>query len=396
MQFTYSARDNLSQIKKGAIEATDQNAAISVLRSRGLYPIEVKATNAGRKWFHRKVGLKDKIIFTDQLEIMIRSGLSIIEALKSMREETENKYFAGQINQIVSDVEGGEPLSEALSKHPDTFNEIYINLVKSGERSGKVDIVLKRLSGQLEKDYELNRKIRGAMAYPAFVMLALAAVMVLVLVVIIPQLKVIFDDAGVELPILTRAIIKASQLIVDYGLYLLVIVILSVIGLSRWRKTDSGRHFFDSMVTKIPVIGTLLKKSYMARFTRTFASLASSGLPLLEIFKVTSGVVGNVIYKKEIDEMAVKIKNGVSISRSLKESKLFPGVIAQLASVGEKSGSLDDVFDSLANFFDRDVDSITSNLSTLLEPVLLVIMGIGIGAIIISVLQPIYGLVNAI
>jgi type IV pilus assembly protein PilC len=396
MQFTYTAKDNQNNFKRGSVEATDSTAAASVLRSRGLYPINVRAKGEKNKFFHRKVGLKDKIIFTDQLEIMIRSGLSIVEALKSMRDETENKYFAGQINQIVADVEGGTTLSEAMSKHPDTFNEIYINLVKSGERSGKVDLVLKRLSDQLEKDYDLTRKIRGALAYPAFVLVALIAVMVLVLIVVIPQLKVIFDDAGVELPLLTRIIIRSSELIKNDGLYLAGLIIILAIGLSRFRKTKIGRYFFDKMITKIPVIGILLKKSYMARFTRTFASLASSGLPLLEVFKVTSGVVGNVIYQDEINQMAEKVKNGTSVSKSLNESKLFPKVISQLAYVGERSGSLDEVFDSLANFFDRDVEAITSNLSTLLEPVILVIMGIGIGAVIVSVLQPIYGLVNAI
>lgn len=344
----------------------------------------------------KRVPLKDKIIFTEQLEIMIRSGLSILDGLRSLQQETENKRLAKEISQVIDDVSGGMPLSDALSKFPQTFNEIYVNLVRSGERSGKVEMVLKRLADQLGKDYELNRKVRGALTYPIFVMVALIGVMSLVLIFIIPQLKVIFDDAGIQLPIMTQMVIGASNILKNYGIFVLLAAIGLIIILGRWHRTSAGRQFFDRMITKIPVIGTLLKKSYFSRFTRTFASLTSSGLPLLEVFKVSSSVVGNVIYQKEIMTMSEKVKNGALVSAVLKSSKLFPGIIGQLAAVGEKSGNLDSVFDSLANFFDRDIDNITSNLSTLLEPFLILIMGAGIGVLIISVLQPIYGLVNAI
>ncbi|MFA4995950.1 MAG: type II secretion system F family protein [Patescibacteria group bacterium] len=402
MQFTYKAKDTKGNISKGVIEAEKSSSASLSLRERGLFVTEIK-TKSGEGFslpfkipFKKKVQLKDKIIFTQQLGIMLKSGLSIIDALESLKEETTNSYFESEISKVMFDTKGGAPFSKALAKHPDIFNDIYVNMVKSGEESGKIEIVLNRLSVQMQKDYELNRKIKGALAYPAFVLVALVGVLALVMIIIIPQLKLIFDDAGVALPILTRTIIKLSFILKNYGLYILAVVIAIIISIIQFNKTPSGKLTIDKIKIKIPVIGPLLKKTYVSRFTRTFASLTASGLPLVEVFEVSSKVVGNVIYQKEIAAMAEQIKSGHSISSTLKASMLMPKMIGQLSSVGEKSGNVDEVFDTLADFFDRDIDSATANLSTMLEPILMVVMGAGIGVIIVSVLQPIYGLVNAI
>lgn len=350
----------------------------------------------GFLFFQKKVSLKDKIIFTDQLEVMIKAGLPIGEALKSLADETDNKYFSQILAEVITDVEGGQALSAALARHDKIFNEIYVSLIKSGEQAGKIEDVLLRLSTQLQKDYELNRKVRSALAYPVFVVIALIVVMSLVLVFIMPQLKAIFDDAGVKLPLMTRIVLKLSDILKIYGLYALVLVVILISIALRWRKTRRGRRFFDRTILFIPVIGVMLKKTYMARFSRTLSSLLASGLPILDAFKVVSEVVGNVLYEEEINNLATEIKAGTSISKIFKSSKIFPGIVGSLAAVGEKSGSLSDVFETLANFFDRDVEAITSNLSSMLEPLIMVVIGIGIGTLIISVLQPIYGLVNAI
>lgn len=398
MQFTYKAKNAKGAITKGVVEGNDSASASLALREQGLYITEIKSfKKTGLSLaFNQKVQLKDKIIFTQQLAIMLKSGLSIIDALEALKEETTNKYFAGEIDKIILDTKGGLSFSQSLSKHPKIFDDIFVNMVKSGEESGKIELTLNRVAHQMQKDYELKRKIKGALAYPAFVLIALVAVLILVIVVIIPQLKLIFDDAGIPLPALTRAIIAVSFFLKSYGLYLLAFLVISAIFVNRFAKTASGRLAFDQMKLKIPVIGQLLKKTYISRFTRTFASLTASGLPLVEVFEVTSKVAGNVIYEKEIADMAEKIKSGHSISSTLKESEIIPKMVGQLSAVGEKSGNVDEVFDTLADFFDRDIDAMTSNLSTMLEPVLMVIMGVGIGLIIVSVLQPIYGLVNAI
>ena len=398
MQFTYKAKNSRGEIAKGTFDAASKNAAQATLREKNLFVLEISGTKKklSEKYFKKSIPIKDKIIFTEQLGIMIKSGISIIDGLHALEEETENKNFSLVIQNIISDIEGGTPFSEALEKHPEAFSEIYVNMVKSGEQSGKSDVVLLRLASQLEKEYELKRKIRGALAYPLFVLITLVAVLVLVVTFVIPQLKLIFDDAGVSLPLLTRILIGLSVFLKEDGLFVLGALILITVAGIRFHKTESGRRIFDTMILKIPVFGLLLKKSYMAHFTRTFASLVAAGLPLMDVFKVAGGTTGNILYEKEIEQMATKIKAGQPISTTLKKSELMPKMVGQLAAVGEKTGNIDEVFDTLADFFDRDVDNITTNLSTLLEPMLMVVMGVGIGLVIVAVLQPIYGLVNAI
>lgn len=369
------------------------------LREQGFYIIEIKPIGQGfalSNFFKKKVSIKEKIVFTKQLGVMTKSGLSIIEALEALQDESQNKHFSEQIRKIISDIKGGKPLSRALEDHKDTFSEIYINMIKSGEKSGKVEAVLERLSTQLEKDYDLNRKIKGALTYPIFVLVALLVVAILVLTFIIPQLTLIFEDAGVELPLITRFIIALSSSFQKFGLYYLAGIVIFVVLVMRYKKTESGIRFFDKYTTKIPVFGNLLKKTYMARFTRNFAALSSSGLPLIDVFKVSANTIGNIHYKEAIDKMAMDVKSGKTISASIKESALFPKMVGQLSSVGEKSGNVDQVFDVLADFFDKDIENITSNLSTLLEPMIMVVLGAGVGFLIIAVLQPMYGLVNAV
>ena len=399
MKFKYKAKNNEGETIKGVLESNSHDEAASLLKEKRLYVVDLKEEGTKsqfEKIFQKKVTVKDKIVFTEQLGIMIKSGLSIIEALEALQEETVNKYFGSQIAEVIVDVQGGTPLSKALEKHQDSFSEIYISMIKSGEESGKLDVVFQRLSVQLGKEYDLTRKIRGALAYPVFVLVALVIVMIIILTFVIPQLKLIFDDAGVPLPLLTRAVMGLSMIIKNYGIYIFAFLAIIVVLLIRFKKTEKGKHIYDSLIIKLPVFGTLLKKTYMARFTRSFAALISAGLPLLDVLRVTGNTIGNVLYKKEIENMTVSIKSGQPISQTLKKSPLFPKMIGQLAIVGEKSGSLDEVFDTLANFFERDVDNITSNLSALLEPILMVVLAVGIGLVIVSVLQPIYGLVNAI
>jgi len=398
MQYLYKAKNTEGKIVKGIIEAENQVNAQSVLREKNLFVIEMNVMKEKfyEKYFKRSIPIKEKIIFTEQLGIMIKSGISIVEGLQAMQEETENKNFAIIIKKLISDVEGGTPFSKALEKHRSAFSEIYVNMVKAGEQSGKLDLVLIRLSSQLEKEYELRRKIKGALSYPIFVLFALIAVLVLVIAYVIPQLKSVFDDAGISLPLLTRILIGTSSFITHYGFIVLILIVILVIGAIQFRRTTPGRKFFDTIILKIPVFGLLLKKSYMAQFTRTFSSLVASGLPLMDVFRVSGNTIGNVLYEKEIEVMAEQIKAGQPISTILKKSVFMPKMVGQLASVGEKSGKIDEVFDTLADFFDRDVDNITTNLSAMLEPIIMVVMGVGIGLVVVAIYQPIYGLVNAI
>ena len=399
MIFSYKAKNSQGAKTAGTVEADDQKAATVLLKEQGLFVLQI---NEKRQFLplnfllKDRVPLKDKIIFTKQLSIMVRSGLSLVDALNSLKTESINKTLVGIIDDVVAKVEGGTAFSAALAKHQAIFGDVYVNMIRSGEESGKLDVVLDRLSTHLEKDYDLVRKIQGALYYPAFVLVTMVVVIALVIVLVIPQLKAIFDDAGVSLPAITRGMIGLSLFLKNYGLYVLAALIAFAILAARWQRTRAGKRFFDRWTLKIPVLSMLLKRSYMARFTRTFAALVASGLPLLEVFRSSSKVIGNVLYEEELVSMAKKVETGTAVSVVFKKSTMFPGMIGQLAAIGEKSGNMDEVFDSMADFFEKDVDNITSNLSALLEPVLMVVIGICVGLVIVAVLQPIYGLVNAI
>lgn len=398
MQFTYSAKSKTGSKTTGIIDAPDRLQAVANLRESGLYIVKMKELAKGNKLqlFKKHIPVKDKIMFTKHLGLMIGAGLSIIEALQSLEEETSSKLLSEVIADLKKEIEGGASLSGALEKQEKHFGGIYINMVKSGEKSGKVDEVLARLTEHLEKDYEIGKKIRGALSYPIFVLLAMTVVVTIVIIFVVPQLQAIFDDAGVELPIMTRIMIGTGMGLKKYGIYILAGLIVLIAVFIKWHRTPSGKKRIDRIILKIPIVDSLLKKSYMARFTRTFSSLSASELPLLDVFKFSGGVIGNIIYEEEVNGMAKKVSSGELVSVVFKKSPLFPKMISQLSAVGEKSGKIDEVFDTMADFYDKEIDSIAASLTTLLEPILMVVIGIGIALVILSVLQPIYGLVNTI
>lgn len=398
MEFKYLAKDKNGKIEKGIFEAKDTEEAALLLHQKGLFAVDIRQASKNKfgSAMFEKITSSDKIVFTEQISVMIGAGISVIDCLDALKEESQNRKFQSEIQKIIIDIKGGSTLSNALKKFPKTFTPIYVNMVASGEQSGKLEIVFKRLATQMQKEYELNRKVRGALTYPIFVLFTLIIVMILILTFVIPQLKVIFDDAGIKLPYLTRSIIGLSEILKKFGLYILIALAIVGFFIARYRKTPNGKKFFDQLTIKIPVFGLLLRKSYMARFTRTFASLISSGLPLVDALETAGQTIGNSLYESEINKIASSVKSGLTLSDTFKKSSLIPKMVGQLASVGEKSGNIDQVFNTLADFFDRDVDSITANLSVMLEPILMIFMGAAIGIVIISILQPIYGLVNAI
>jgi len=395
MEFKYKAKNKEGKVIGGVMEATDTSELSRLLSEQKLYLIK-SSRKTGRIALFKKVSAKERLLFCEQLGVMIGSGTSIIEGLEAIREETLNQFFSDIVNQVITDVKSGTSFSNSLKKHPKAFSDIFVNMMKSGEESGKLDLSLKRLTLQIENEYELNRKIKNALYYPAFILTALVIVLVLVMTYVIPQLTSIFNDSGVKLPFLTRMVIGVSHFFQSYILFIVIAIILLIFGLIRYRHSAKGRIATDRFLLKVPVFGTLLKKCYLSRFTRTFSSLSSSGLPLIEVFNVSGSTIGNKIYEEEVSGMAQKVQSGKSISSVFKASRNFPRIVGQMALVGERSGNIDQVFDKLADFFDRDVESLSGNISTMLEPILMVIIGVGIGIVIISVLQPIYGMVNVI
>lgn len=399
MLFRYRAKNLEGKDENGSVEATSAENATALLLKKRLFVTEVKAQNQGLNinlpFLKAKVPLKEKIIFTQQLAVMIRAGLGIVNILKSLREESNSKALRVALDKIIPEVESGGTLSVAMGKFPEIFDSVYLSIVASGEESGKLDEVLERQAKQMDKTYDLVAKVRGALIYPAVVTVALLGVAIFVLIFILPKLKSIFVDSGVEMPPITKIIMGLGDLMSVYWYYFLVGIAVFIIAMVIVKRTKPGQYFFDKMLLKLPVFGNLYTKSYMANFARTFASLSASGIPILKIFEVVKSVIPNVLYHIEIERISKEVENGKALSAVLATSKLFPSMVHQLTMVGEKSGKMDEVYNTLADFYERDVNNITKNLSALIEPIMMVVLGAGVGFLLIAVLQPIYGLVGA-
>jgi len=404
MDFNYKAKNHAGAESQGIVSAETEKQAIEILSKQGLFVLDIKhghaqKTNTGKGLnftFKKKVSLKDKIIFTNQLSIMIKTGLPLIEALGALKEQTENPTFVQAITEITEDVRGGTALSVALAKHPDIFPQLYISVTASGEKSGKLDVVLERLADQLQKDYDLITKVKSAITYPIVIVCALVGVVVMMLVYVVPKMKSIFDEMGIALPLPTRILLSISDFTVNYWYIVLLIIIGIVIGINYWAKTPRGNLAIDTFKIKVPLFGPLTKKIYLARFSRTTATLIASGLPMLDIISTDKTVVGNKYYDPVFDQILKDVESGIPLSLALKKHKIFPVMISQMISVGEKSGKIDQILSQLSGFYDKEVEATTSNMASLIEPILILIIGAGMGLAIISVIMPIYSLVNVI
>ncbi len=398
--FNYSAKNSSNQTTKGRVSADSQAEAITQIRGRGLIILhldEIKQSSSAKfggsaHHFLNRVSEKDKIIFTQQLAIMSQAGLPISQALRALVEETANKHFTAIIQTIAVDVEGGTALSIAFAKHPDTFSRVYTSILKAGEKSGKVDEVLSKLAAQLEKDYDIKSKVKSALAYPAFVTVAMLVIVSLIMIFIIPQIQSIFAENNAKLPVLTTIVIGISNILRHQWYIILGILLLGFFGLRQYNHTASGKMAIDKFKLNVPIFGTLNRKVSIARFARIFSTLLSSGIPMLEIFETCQDVMGNEVFRVEIGRAAKDIESGVEISAALKKQPHIPRMVTQLTAVGEKSGNIDVIYNNLANFMEKEVDNVTRNMTALLEPALMLVMGAVIGTIVIAILLPIYAL----
>ncbi|KKQ73685.1 MAG: hypothetical protein US94_C0028G0003 [Berkelbacteria bacterium GW2011_GWB1_38_5] len=405
MKFTYTCKNKDGQLVQGEIEAPNEAAATKALQTQDLFVLELSSGGGGLPgatkeikipFISNRVSLKDKIIFTQQLAMMIKAGLPLIDSFKALEEQTENKYFSKIIAAITIDVKGGKSLSDSFNKYPKIFPPLYISIARSGEKSGKLDEVLGKLAEQLQKDYDLITKIKAAITYPIVVVVALVAIVIIMLIFVVPELKNIFNDMGVQLPLLTRIVLGTSDALRNYWYIFLIIFTGIWLGVRFWKKTSAGRLTWDKFKLRIPLLGPLIKKIYIARFARTMGTLVASGLPLLDIIDTVSGVVNNRVYEDAFKKISKDIENGLPLSEALKKYHVFPAMVYHLVAVGEKSGKLDYILLSMADFFDKEVEASTGNLATLVEPILIIIVGTGVGLVVASVIMPIYSLVNAI
>ena len=398
--FTYKSRDSQGGLRQGTVEAVSQQAAVDVLREHNLIVTAITETSGGAApealgGLFKRVPTKEKVIFARQLSTMINSGLPIVQALNILAEQTPNKNFKTIIGNVAGDVEGGLSFSESIAKYQRVFSQIFVNLVKSGEASGKLDEVLDRLATQMEKDYAVVREIKGAMYYPAFILVAIFVVAAVMMVFVIPQLKSLFDESNVKLPFVTQMLIAISGIVQSFWWLILILMVGGIWSFFYFIRTPTGRPLWDQTKLKIPVLGNLSRKIYVARFARTLGTLIAGGLPILDALRIVSGAVGNTIYKDAILEAAKEVESGVSLTVPLKKSGVFPAMVPQMVQVGEQTGKVDEILFKLADFFDREVDTMVKSLSTLLEPILMVVMGIGVGLLVAAIILPIYNLASA-
>ena len=399
--FTYKIRTLEGKLQKGIVVAIDQRAAMQKVRELGGVVLQLENEASPKKGgFHftlnRGLSLKDRIVFTEQLAVMLKAGITLVQALKGLGEESDNKVLVGIISTLVADIEGGKPFSSALAAHPKVFSTIYREMIHSAEKSGDVAEVLEKLTSQQQKEFDLRGKVKGALIYPAIVSTLLIAVIIMVITFILPKLTGLFTDSHVALPLSTRMLMGLSHFFTTDWLFLIIGLLMLVGGLKLAMRYRKGRRLWDLIKIRMPILGPFMRKSYMARFTESFASLAQAGIPVLDIFNTLKGVMGNCIYEEEIAKIAADVENGIKVSTAIRKSKYFPAMVGQLVSVGEQSGDLAGIFNVLGEFFEKEVDTMARNLSTILEPVIMIVMGVVIGFVLVSVLQPIYGLVNAV
>ncbi len=399
-RFSYTASDAQQNIVKGKTELTDRADVIAALTKQGLRPISIKKLKGKKSSFDfehmfesTKVKQDQLVAFTRQLSAMVSAGVPLLRSLTSIQKHAEDKALQKILGDIVKDVEGGATMGDALSKHPDTFNDIYVNMVRAGEAAGILDDILKRLAGQLEKSAAIRKKIKSAMAYPMVLLGITFFAFFGLMLFVVPQIGKIIKDLGgpdAELPFITLMMLGISSFIVSYWWILLPVVGGIAFGLIRYvRKTDKGRHQFDALLLKLPAISVIIRKIAVARFARTFSALMGAGVAVLEALDVTSRAVGNVIYEETLKQAAIEVKNGKSLSSVLENSELFPSIVSQMLAVGEETGQTDTVLLKVADFYEEEVDLAIGSISSIIEPAMIVVMGGMVGLIAASVMLPI-------
>jgi type IV pilus assembly protein PilC len=398
-RYSYIASDDKNNLIKGKTELSDRSSVITALTKQNLRPISIrllKTKKSSIDFDHlfepTKVKQDQLVSFTRQLSAMVGAGVPLLRSLSSLEKHSEDAALKKILNTVVKDVEGGMTLGDAMAKHPTTFNDIYVNMVKAGEAAGILDDILKRLAAQLEKSAAIRKKIKSAMAYPMVLIFITVIAFFGLMLFVIPQIgKILLDLGGPEakLPTITLVMLGISSFITSFWYILFPIIGGVIFFIARYIKTKVGRHQFHQLILKIPGINTIIKKIAIARFARTFSALMGAGVAVLESLDVTSRAVGNVIYEEAVKAAAIEVKNGRSLSSVIESNELFPPIVSQMLGVGEETGQTDTVLIKVADFYEEEVDLAIQSISSIIEPVMIVVMGGMVGLIAASVMTPI-------
>ena len=396
--YSYKATDQSGKIVEGSLEAAEEKGVIEKLHNLSLIPIRVQlpkevqtvSFNLSLNSVFGRINSRDVLIFTQELNTLVNAGLSLDRSLEIMVELTENKKFKEIIRNILEEVEGGSSLAEAFSKHPKIFSRLYTNMVRAGEAGGVVDLILKRLSEYLESARETRDFIVSALIYPIILTLVGAVMVVIMLVWVIPKFAIIFEDLGQTLPLPTRVLLAISHGIISYWWLFLALFIAGVVGFKRTTTTEEGKMRWDKIKFRIGLIRRFIKKIEVARFSRTLGTLIKSGVPILEALNIVKETMGNMVFAHAIEDVRKKMKEGENISQPLRESGVFPSLSIHMITVGEETGKLNDMLINVADTYEKDVKNTIKRMISLLEPLLILIMGIGVGFIVFSMLMAIF------
>ncbi len=401
MKFNYLARIPKGETQQGVIEASDRQAALQILQGRQMIVIrlqsieEVSLLSKRLKIFER-VKRKEAFVFFRELSILVGADVPLVQSLKTLSGQVKNPYFKEIIFEVAKDVDGGTAFSKALANYPKVFSNFSINLIKSGEMSGQLQECLNYLADYLEKEYYLISKVRGAMTYPIFILAAFLLVGILVLVMVIPQLTSILTEVGQELPFSTKLVIWVSNFARGWGWLIMVFLIIGGIIFWRYRKTEQGKVVWDKIKLKIPIFGKILQKTYIARLADNLSALIKGGVSIIQALSVSGEVIGNTVFQQIIWQARDEVRVGRSMSSSLEKHKEFPPLFTQMVKTGERTGKLETILGKLSTFYNKEVSNVVDNLSQLIEPLLLVFLGVGVAVLVFSVFMPIYNLAGGL
>ena len=399
-KYNYEARDSASnKIVKSVVQAESENAAAKLLTTQGFVPLKIELQDDKTGFFAKlsgRITTKDKVVFTRQLATLIGAGLPLSQSLRTVQEQTTNKRMQEIVQEIISDVEGGKSLSDSFAKHPEAFNKVYVALVAAGETSGTMDESLKRLAAQQEKDAAMMSKIRGAMMYPSIVLAVIILVVGFMLYTVVPQVEGLYRDLNKGLPFITLIMINVANFFIHFWWLALLIMIIGGYFLVQYLKTEQGLRTKDAFKLNAPLFKGMFRKMYMARFSRTGQVLLSTGVPMLDMLRISSDAVNNVIISEGIIRAADKVKGGKALSASLSNEEYFLTMVPQMIKIGEQSGKIDEMMGKTAQVYEDELDEEIRALSTAIEPVLMVFLALVAGTMVAAILFPIYSLVGNI
>lgn len=401
MLFKYKAIDEEGVNKEGEIDAPNRDLAISGLQRRGLVVVSINEEKEKKSIldfsFFDKVKPKDVVVLSRQIATLFEAQVSALKAFSMLATNTENKLLGQKLTQIGDDLQAGVSISGALARHPDVFSNFYINMVKVGEETGKLNQTFLHLAEYLDRQYALTSKTRNALIYPAFVIITFMVVMTLMFTVVIPKLSSIILDSGQEVPFFTKIVIGVSDIFVHYGFFLLIFLVLMAVWIWRLASTEKGKIYLDNLRLVTPAVGNLYKKLYLSRITDNLDTMLSSGVPIVRAIDITGQVVGSLVYKDLLAEVADGVKSGLALSVAFqKHGEQIPKIMTQMIMVGEETGSLGSILKTLTDFYKREVDDAVDTLVGLIEPVMIVVLGLGVGILLVSVLMPIYNMAGSI